>query len=66
MTLSKISMNTMRNFPHRMRFVSTSPCPSGMGKAAIGSTLACQCKLRLTGNQKVAVRSRMLPVGILE
>ena len=53
-------------FPHRMRFASTSPCPSGMGKAAIGSTMACQCMLRLTGNQKMAVRSRMLPVGFLE
>ena len=29
-------------FFHRMRFASTSPCPSGMGKAAIGSTMACQ------------------------
>ena len=54
------------NSPHRMRFASMSPCPSGMGKAAIGSTMACQCMLRLTGNQKMAVRSRMLPVGILE
>ena len=49
-----------------MRFVLMSPCPDGMGKAAIGSTMACQCMLRSTGNQKMAVRSRMLPVGILE
>ena len=47
-----------------MRFASTSPCHGGMGKAAIGSTMACQCMLRLTGNQKMAVRSRMLPVMI--
>ena len=53
-------------FPHWMRFALTSPCPGGMGKAAIGSTMACQCMLRLTGNQKMAVRSRMRPVGILE
>ena len=56
----------VQNFPHRMRFALTSPCPSGMGKAAIGSTMACQCMLRSTGKQKMAVRSRMLPVGILE
>ena len=30
-----------------------SPCPSGMGKAAIGSTMACQCMLRLTGNREI-------------
>ena len=51
-----------QNFSHWMRFASTSPCPSGMGKVVIGSTMACQCMLRLTGNQKMAVRSRMLPV----
>ena len=55
-----------QNFFHQMRFVSTSSCPSGMGKAAIGSTMSCQCMLQSTGNQKMAVRSRMLPVGILE
>ena len=53
-------------FPHQMRFALTSPCPGGMGKAAIGSTMACQCMLQSTGNQKMAVRSRMLPVGVLE
>ena len=53
----------VQNFSHWMRFASTSPCPSGMGKVVIGSTMACQCMLRLTGNQKMAVRSRMLPVG---
>ena len=56
----------VQNFPHQMRFASTSPCPGGMGKVAIGSTMACQCMLQSTGNQKMAVRSRMLPVGILE
>ena len=49
-----------------MRFALTSPYPGGMGKAAIGSTMACQCMLQLTGNQKMTVRSRMLPVGILD
>ena len=34
-----------QNFPHQMRFASTSPCLGGMGKAAIGSTIACQCML---------------------
>ena len=53
-------------FFHQMRFVSTSPCPGGMGKVAIGSTMACQCMLQSTGNQKMDVRSRMLPVGVLE
>ena len=53
-------------FSHRMRFASMSPCPGGMGKAAIGSTMACQCMLQLTRNQKMPVRSRMLSVGILE
>ena len=53
-------------FFHPMKFASTSPCPGGMGKAAIGSTMACQCMLQSTGNWKRAVRSRMLPVGILE
>ena len=53
-------------FFHQMRFVPMSPCPSGMGKAAIGSTMAYQCMLRSTGNQQMAVRSRMLPLGILE
>ena len=63
----KISMNIEHKiFFHPMKFVSTSPCPSGMGKAAIGSTMACQCMLQSTGNWKMAVRSRMLPVGILE
>ena len=67
MILSKILMNTKRKiFSHRMRFALTSPCLGGMGKVAIGSTMACQCMLRSTGNQKMAVRSRMLPVGILE
>ena len=56
----------VQNFSHQMRFASTSPCPGGMGKAAIGSTMACQCMLQSTGNQKMAVRSRMLPVGVLE
>ena len=56
----------VHNFSHWMKFVSMSPCPGGMGKAAIGSTMACQCMLRSTGNQKMAVRSRILPVGILE
>ena len=55
-----------QNFSHPMRFALTSPCPGGMGKAAIGSTMACQCMLQLTGNQKMASRSRMLPVGVLE
>ena len=32
-------------FFHQMRFALTSPCPGGMGKAAIGSTMACQCML---------------------
>ena len=32
-------------FPHQMRFASMSPCPGGMGKAAIGSTMACECML---------------------
>ena len=53
-------------FFHQMRFVSMSPCPGGMGKVAIGSTMACQCMLQSTGNQKMAVRSRMLPVDVLE
>ena len=53
-------------FFHQIRFASMSPCPGGMGKAAIGSTMACQCMLQSTGNQKMTVRSRMLPVGILE
>ena len=56
----------VQNFFHPMRFVSMSPCLGGMGKAAIGSTTACQCMLQLTGNQKMAVRSRMLSVGILD
>ena len=55
-----------QNFFHPMKFVSTSPCPGGMGKAAIGSTMACQCMLQSTGNRKMDVRSRMLPVGVLE
>ena len=53
-------------FFHPMKFASTSPCPGGMGKAAIGSTMACQCMLQSIGNRKMVVRSRMLPVGILE
>ena len=56
----------VQNFFHRMRIASASPCPGGIGKAAIASTMACRCMLRSTGNQKMAVRSRMLPVGILE
>ena len=32
-------------FSHQMRFALMSPCPSGMGKVAIGSTMACQCML---------------------
>ena len=28
-----------QNFFHQMRFALTSPCPGGMGKAAIGSTI---------------------------
>ena len=55
-----------QNFFHQMRFASASPCPGGMGKVTIGSTMACQCMLQSTGNQKMAVRSRMLPVGVLE
>ena len=55
-----------QKFFHPMKFASTSSCPGGMGKAAIGSTMACQCMLQSTGNWKMAVRSRMLPVGILE
>ena len=55
-----------QNFSHRMRFALTIPCPGGMGKVAIGSTMACQCMLQSTGNQKIDVRSRMLPVGVLE
>ena len=55
-----------QKFFHWMKFVSTSPCPGGMGKVAIGSTVACQCMLQSTGNRKMAVRSRMLPVGVLE
>ena len=55
-----------QNFFHPMKFASTSPCPGGMGKAAIGSTMACQCMLQSTGNRKMAVTSRMLPVGVLE
>ena len=39
-------------FPHWMKFASTSPCPSGMGKAAIGSTMACQYMLQSTGTRK--------------
>ena len=35
----------VQNFFHQMRFASTSPCPSDMGKVAIGSTMACQCML---------------------
>ena len=34
-----------QNFSHQMRFALTSPYPGGMGKAAIGSTMACQCML---------------------
>ena len=41
-----------QNFFHPMKFASTSPCPGGMGKAAIGSTMACQCMLQSTGNWK--------------
>ena len=63
----KISMNIeYKIFSHPMKFALTSLCPSGMGKAAIGSTMACQCMLQLIGNRKMAVRSRMLPVGVLE
>ena len=47
-------------FFHPMKFASTSPCPGGMGKAAIGSSMACQCMLQSTGNRKMVVRSRML------
>ena len=50
-----------QNFSHLMKFASTSPCPSGMGKAGIGSTMACQCMLQSIGNRKMVVRSRMLP-----
>ena len=64
--IKNFNEHQVQNFFHWMRFASTSPCPGGMGKAAIGSTMACQCMLRLTGNQKMAVRSRMLPVGVLE
>ena len=67
MTSSKISMNIEHKiFSHPMKFASTSPCPGGMGKAANGSTMACQCMLQSIGNRKMVVRSRMLPVGILE
>ena len=63
----KISMNIKcKIIFHQMRFSLMSPCPSGVGKVAIRSTMACQCILQSTGNQKMAVRSRMLPVGILE
>ena len=55
-----------QNFFLRMKFASTSPCPGGMCKAAIGSTMACQCMLQSTGNRRMVVRSRMLPVGVLE
>ena len=64
--VKKFSEHQAQIFSHWMRFALMSPCPGGMGKAAIGSTMACQCMLQLTGNQKMAVRSRMLPVGILE
>ena len=65
--VKKISMNIEhKKIFHQMKFASTSPCPGGMGKAAIGSTMACQCMLQSTGNRKMAVRSRMLPVGVLE
>ena len=64
--VNNFNEHRVQNFSHWMRFASTSPCPSGMGKATIGSTMACQCMLQSTGNQKMAVRSRMLPVGVLE
>ena len=64
--VKNFSEHRAQDFSHLMKFASTSPCPSGMGKAAIGSTMACQCMLQLTGNRKMAVRSRMLPVGVLE
>ena len=64
--IKNFNKHRVQNFFHRMRFASMSPCPGGMGKAAIGSTMACPCMLQSTGNQKMAVRSRMLPVGILE
>ena len=64
--VKNFNKHQVQNFFHQMRFASMSPCPGGMGKAAIGSTMACQCMLQSTGNQKMAVRSRMLPVGILE
>ena len=55
-----------QNLFHPKKFASTTSCTGGIGKGAIGSTMACQCMLQLTGNRKMAVRSRMLPVGILE
>ena len=55
-----------QNFFHQMKLASMSSCPGGMGKAAIGSIMACQCMLQSTGNRKMAVRSRILPVGVLE
>ena len=64
--VKNFNKHQVQNFFHQMRFASMSPCPSAMGKGAIGSTMACQCMLQSTGNQKMAVRSRMLPVGILE
>ena len=56
----------VQNFSHRMRFALTSQCPGGMGKVVIGSTMACQCMLQSIGNQRMDVRSRMLPVDVLE
>ena len=43
--VKNINEHQVQNFSHQMRFVSMSPCPGGMGKAAIGSTMACQCML---------------------
>ena len=41
-----------QKFFHLMKFASTSPCPGGMGKVGIGSTMACQCMLQSTGNRE--------------
>ena len=43
--IKNFNEHQVQNFLHRMRFASTSPCPGGMGKVAIGSTMACQCML---------------------
>ena len=64
--VKKFNEHRAQKFFHWMKFALTSPCPGGMGKVAIGSTMACQCMLQSTGNRKMTVRSRMLPVGILE